>query len=47
VRRRTSEVMKTKSTVRPMEIQRKVLNLERMGLGGSRMEVAIIRLGVE
>jgi hypothetical protein len=46
--RRTSEVMKTKSAVRPREIQRTVLNLERLldldrlGLGGSCVEVAII-----
>src|ERR1700678_2290898 len=40
--------MKTKSAVRPREIQRTVLNLERLldlerlGLGGSCVEVAII-----
>ena len=43
-------MMKTKSAVRPREIQRTVLNLERLldlerlGLGGSSVEVAIIRL---
>jgi hypothetical protein len=48
--RRTSEVMKTKSAVRPREIHRTVLNLERLfdlerlGLGGSCVEVAIIPL---
>jgi len=36
--------MKTKSTVRPREIQRTVLNLERSELGLSRVEDAIIRL---
>src|ERR1700722_10144496 len=35
--------MKTKSTVRPREIQRTVLNLERSELGLSRVEDAIIR----
>src|ERR1700734_1049017 len=39
--RRTSEVTKTKSTVRPREIQRTVLNLERSELGVSRAEDAI------
>jgi hypothetical protein len=43
-------VMKTKSVVRPSEIQRTVLDLkrlfdlERLGLGGSCVEVAIIPL---
>src|ERR1700733_4367007 len=36
--------MKTKSTVRPREIQRTVLNLERSELGLNRVEDAIIRL---
>jgi hypothetical protein len=36
--------MKTKSAVRPREIQRAVLNLERLELGASSVEVAIIRL---
>jgi hypothetical protein len=41
-------VMKTKNAVRPREIQRTVLDLERLfdlerlGLGGSCVEVAII-----
>jgi hypothetical protein len=48
--RRTSEVMKTKSVVRPREIQRTVLDLkrlldlERVGLVGCCVEVAIIPL---
>ena len=42
--RRTSEVMKTKSAVRPREIQMTVLNLERAELGASSVEVGIIRL---
>jgi hypothetical protein len=37
--RRTSEVMKTKSAVRPREIQTTVLNLERAELGASSVEV--------
>ena len=37
-------MMKTKSAVRPREIQRTVLDLERLGLGGSCVEVAIIPL---
>jgi len=36
--------MNTKSAVRPREIQRTVLNLERPELGVSRVEDAIIRL---
>jgi hypothetical protein len=44
VTRRTSEVIKTKSTVRPSETHRTVLNLERPGLGASSAEVAIILL---
>jgi len=42
--RRTSEVMKTKSAVRPREIQITVLDLERAALGASSVEVGIIRL---
>jgi hypothetical protein len=48
--RSSSEVIKTKSTVRPREIHRTVLNLEplsnleRLGLGGSSVEVATIPL---
>ena len=40
--RRSSEVMKTKSTMRPSEIQRIVLNLELAEVGASRVEVGII-----
>jgi hypothetical protein len=36
--------MKTKSTVRPSETQRIVLNLEPAELGAGRVEVRIIRL---
>jgi hypothetical protein len=36
--------MKTKSAVRPRNIQRTVLNLERPGLGLNSVEDAIIRL---
>ena len=39
--RSSSEVMKTKSTVRPSETQRIVLNLEPAELGASRVEVAL------
>jgi hypothetical protein len=42
--RSSSEVMKTKSTVRPSEIQRIVLNLEPAELGASRVEIGIIRI---
>jgi hypothetical protein len=41
--RSSSEVMKTKSTMRPSETQRIVLNLEPAELGASRVEVGIIR----
>jgi hypothetical protein len=42
--RSSSEVMKTKSTVKPSETQRIVLNLEPAELDVSRVEVGIIRL---
>ena len=41
--RSSSEVMKTKSTVRPSEIQRIVLNLGLEELGASRVEIGIVR----
>ena len=41
--RSSSEVMKTKSTVRPSETQRIVLNLEPAELGVTRVETGIIR----
>jgi len=44
VSRRTSEVMKTKSAVRPREIQIAVLNLEVEVLGLSSVEIGIVRL---
>ena len=45
--RRTSEVMKTKSTVTPSETQRIVLNLERDEMGASSVEIGMIRLSVD
>jgi hypothetical protein len=42
--RRTSEVIKTKSVVRPREIQITVFDLERAELGAGSVEVGIIRL---
>jgi hypothetical protein len=42
--RSSSEVMKTKSTVRPSAAQRMVLNLELAELGAGRLEIGIIRL---
>jgi hypothetical protein len=45
--RKTSEVMKTKSAVRPREIQRTVLDLERTELGAGRVEVGMIRFSVD
>jgi len=46
--RRTSEVMKTKSVVRPREIHRMLLALERLFelelLGGNCVEAAILLL---
>ena len=42
--RRTSDVMKTKSVVRPREIQRRVLNPERPEPGVGRVEDAICSL---
>jgi hypothetical protein len=42
--RRTSEVMKTKSAVRPREIQMTVLDLELAELVVSSVEVGIVRL---
>jgi hypothetical protein len=41
--RSSSEVMKTKSTVRPSETQRTVLNLVPVELGASRVGSGIIR----
>jgi len=40
--RSSSEVIKTKSTVRPSETQRIVLNLEPADLGASRVEIGMI-----
>jgi hypothetical protein len=42
--RRTSEVMKTKSTVRPSEVHRIVLNLEPEERGANNVEVGMILL---
>ena len=42
--RRTSDVMKTKSVVRPREIQRRFLNPERPARGVSRVDDAIFSL---
>jgi hypothetical protein len=42
--RKTSEVMKTKSAVRPREIQIIVLDREPAELGASSVEVGMIRL---
>lgn len=42
--RSSSEVMKTKSTVRPSKTQRIILSLELEELGVIRVEVGIIRL---
>jgi hypothetical protein len=42
--RRTSEVMKTKSAVKPRNIQRTVLNLEPVELGATCATVAIFLL---
>jgi hypothetical protein len=41
--RSSSEVIKTKSTVRPSDTQRIVLNLEPAELGVSRVEIDILR----
>src|ERR1700735_1036349 len=44
--RSSSEVMKTKSTVRPSEAQRTVLNLVPVELGASRVGSGIIRFSM-
>jgi hypothetical protein len=44
MKRRTSEVMKTKSVVIPRKIQRTVLNLGRLALDAGRLKDVIVHL---